>query len=93
MSKRTVHIHIDRLVMDAIDARGQQRFVRALEAQLAEAARAAVAGGAFARAGLTRRIGRVDAGEIPAGATPERAAGQMAKAVGIAIEGRGRFRG
>jgi hypothetical protein len=93
MSKRTVHIHIDRLVVDGIDAGGQQRFVRALEAQLAEAARGAAAGGAFAGTGLTRRIGRVDAGEMRAGATPERAAGQVAKAVGAAIEGRGRGRG
>jgi hypothetical protein len=93
MSKRTVHIHIDRLVVEGIDARGQQRFVRALEAQLAEAARGAATVGAFAGNGLMRRIGRVDAGEMRAGATPERAAAQVASAVGAAIEGRGRGRG
>lgn len=93
MNKRTVHIHIERLAVDGIDAPGQQRFVRALEAQLAEAARGAAAGGAFAGNGLTRRIGRVDAGEMRAGATPERSAAQVATAVGAAIEGRGRGRG
>jgi hypothetical protein len=93
MTKQTVHIHIERLVVDGIDARGQQRFVRELEAQLAESALGAAAAGAFAGNGLERRIGRVDAGEMRAGATPERAAGQVAKAVGSAIEGRGRGRG
>jgi hypothetical protein len=93
MSKRTVHIHIERLVVDGIDARGQQRFVAALEAQLAEAACGAAAAEAFAGDGVMRRIGRVDAGEMRSGATPERAAGQVAKAVGTAIEGRGRGRG
>jgi hypothetical protein len=93
MSKRIVHIHIERLVVDGIDARGQQRFVRALEAQLAESARGAVAVGVFAGDGVMRRIGRVDAGEMRAGTTPEHAAGQVAKAVGTAIEGRGRSRG
>ena len=93
MTKQTVHIHIERLVVDGIDARGQQRFVRALEAQLAESARGAAAGGVSAGDGVMRRIGRVDAGEMRAGATPERAAGQVAKAVGAAIEGKGRGRG
>jgi hypothetical protein len=93
MSKRTVHIHIDRLVVDGIDARGQQRFVRALEAQLAEAARGAAAAGVFAGDGVMRRIRRVDAGEMRAGTTPERAAGQVATAVGTAIEGGWRSRG
>jgi hypothetical protein len=93
MNKRTVHIHIERLVVDGIDGRGQQRFVRALEVQLAEAARGAATAGAFARDSVMRHIGRVDAGEMRAGATPERAAGQVAKAVGTAIEGKGRGRG
>ena len=93
MSERTVHIHIDRLVVDGIDARGQQRFVRALEVQLAEAVRGADAAGAFRGDGSTRHIGRVDAGEMRAGSTPERAAGQVAKAVGTAIHGKGRGRG
>jgi hypothetical protein len=93
MSKRTVHIHIERLVVDGIDERGQQRFVRALEAQLAESARGAAAAGVFAGDGVMRRIGRVDAGEMRAGVTPERAAGQVVKAVGAAIEGKGRGRG
>jgi hypothetical protein len=93
MSKRTVHIYIERLIVDGIDAGGQQRFVRALEVQLAEAARGAAAAGVFAGNGLARRIGRVDAGEMRAGATPERAAGQVAKAVGTAIKGNGRSRG
>jgi hypothetical protein len=92
MSQRTVHIHIDRLVVDGMDARGQQRFMRALEAQLAEAARQAVAAGAFRADGFTRHIERVDAGEMPAGATPEKSAGHVAKAVGTAIQG-GRDRG
>ena len=93
MNKRTVHIHIERLVVDGIDARGQQRFVSALEAQLAGSARVAAASGAFAGYGSARRIGRVDAGEILAGATPDRAARQVAKAIGSAIEGNGRGRG
>ena len=93
MSERTVHIHIDRLVVDGIDAREQQRFVRALEAQLADAARRAATAGALAGGGFARHIGRVDAGEMAAGATPERAARQVAKAVGTAIQGTGRGRG
>jgi hypothetical protein len=93
MSKRTVHIHIDRLVADGIDGRARQRFIQALEANLAEAAREAASAGAFSGDGIARRIGRVDAGEMRAGAAPEGAAGQVAKAVGAAIEGRGRGRG
>jgi hypothetical protein len=93
MNKRTVHIHIERLIVDGIDARGQQRFVRALEAQLAESARAAAEARVFAGDAIMRHIGRVDAGEMRAGATPEHAAGQVAKAVGTAIEGKGRGRG
>jgi len=93
MSERTVHIHIDRLVVDGIDARGQQRFVRALEAQLADTVRGAAAARAFQGHGFARHIGRVDAGEMRAGATPERAAGQVAKAIGTAIQGKGRGRG
>jgi hypothetical protein len=90
MNKRTVHIQIDRLVVDGIDARGQQRFLRTLEAQLVESARGAAAAGVFASHGGMRHIGRVDAGEMRAGATPELAAGQVAKAVGSTIRGRGR---
>jgi len=93
MSKRTVHIHIERLVVDGIDARGQQWFIRALEAQLVDAARGAAAAGVFAGHRVMRQIGRIDAGEMRAGTTPERAAGQVAKAVGTAIEGKGRARG
>lgn len=93
MSKRVVHIHIDRLVVDGIDARGEKRFVRALEAQLAESAREAAAAGAFAGGALVQQISRVDAGEMRAGATPERAARQISKAIGTAIEGKGRGRG
>ena len=93
MNKRTVHIHIERLAVDGIDVRGQKRFVRALEAQLAESARQASAAGAFAGDGVVRQIGFVDAGEMRAGATPERAAGQVARAIGAAIEGKGRGRG
>jgi hypothetical protein len=90
MNKRTVHIHIGRLVVDGVDGPGQQRFMRALETELAELARGAAAAGVFASHEGMRQIGRVDAGEMRAGATPERAAGKVAKAVGSAIRGRRR---
>ena len=93
---RQVHLHIDRLVGEGVDARGRERFVAALEQQMTE-----LASGLAAGAVDGRRIGRVDAGVLRAGATPEQAAGQVGGAVRAALRasptekpgGRGNGRG
>ena len=79
MSSRTVHIHIDRMVVQGLPAHAQQRFVRALEKQLAQMVEAQAPHG-FASGG-SRRISSFDAGRLPRGASPEQAARQITAAL------------
>jgi hypothetical protein len=92
MTSRTLHIHIDRLVVEGLAPSAQRQFLSALETQLEahlpECARPALASGR-----PSQRIARVSAGEMPAGSTPQRAATQITTALRGAITGKGNTRG
>jgi len=79
MKRRTLHLHIDRLVVEGLPARSDKSFARALEAQLAKLASHGLQD-AFGRASR-RRIASLDAGVMRAGATPEQAAAQVGDAL------------
>jgi hypothetical protein len=87
MSRRTFHLHIDRLVVNGVPAHSQSRFVRALETQLTKLA----SEGTHEAFGHDRRIASLDAGVLRAGATPEQAAAQVSAALrgGLARKGAG----
>ena len=78
MSVRTVHLQIDRIVVDGLPATAHQNFVKALEQRLAEMARESLAAGPT----LSEvRTGGIDAGRLPHRATGERAAEQVVGAI------------
>jgi hypothetical protein len=78
-------LYIDRLVVDGLPTQGKQRFVRALEAQLT---RLANDGMSTAFAGGVRRIAKLDAGLMRAGATPEQVAAQVTAALRGSLAGK-----
>jgi hypothetical protein len=94
MNRRTLHLHIDRLVVEGLPAHSEKRFVRALEAQLTKLAIHGLQD-AFRR-GQARRIASIDAGVMRAGTSPEQAATQITAALrsglagGLAGKGAGR---
>jgi hypothetical protein len=91
MNSKALHIHIDRLVVEGLEPGSQRQFVGALEAQLAthlpQLAEPAFSGG------QSHSIPRVNAGEMRAGSTPERAATQITTALRSAITAGGTTRG
>jgi hypothetical protein len=88
---KSLHIHIDRLVIDGLPPRQQRQFVRALEAQL-ESQLPQLASQAFSSGRTSQRIARVNAGPMRMETTPERAATQVASALRGAIAGKGNGR-
>jgi hypothetical protein len=91
MNSKALHIHIDRLVVEGLAPNAQRQFVSALETQLA-AHLPELAKPAFFR-GQSQSIARVNAGEMRAGSTPERAATQITTALNKAITAGGTTRG
>jgi len=87
MSRRTLHLHINRLVVNGLPAHSERRFVRALEAQLTKLASEGMKE-AFGR-DQGRRIASLDAGVLRAGTTPEQAAAQVTAALRGGLAGRG----
>lgn len=86
MNSRTLHLHIDRLVVEGVPAHGRQRFVGALESELTKLASDGLAG---ALAGSRKReIASLDAGTLRHGATPEQAAKQVTSALRRGLAGR-----
>ncbi len=87
MNRRTLNLHIDRLVVEGLPAHSEKRFVRALEAQLTKLASQGMPE-AFGR-GHMRRIASLDAGVMRAGTTPEQAAAQVTAALHSNLAGKG----
>jgi hypothetical protein len=75
---RSIHFDIGRITLHGYSARERDCFENALRAHLAELA--ASQQGAFPASG-NRHIERLDAGTIPAGASPDRAARLIASRV------------
>ncbi len=78
MSSRALHLHIDRIVVAGLPASAQQRFVQALKSGLTEMAENGIPPGLSVG---KRRISFLDAGQLPRGASGERAAGQVLRAI------------
>ncbi len=91
MNSKALHIHIDRLVVEGLPAGSQRQFVAALETQLSTHL-PQLAEPAFSR-GESQSFPRVNAGEMRAGSTPERAAAQITTALRGAITAGGTTRG
>jgi hypothetical protein len=87
MSRRVLHLHIGRLVVEGLTPQSEKRFVRALEAKLAELASEGMQS-AFG-GGRVRRIGSLSAGVLRAGTTPEQAAAQATAALRSQFAGKG----
>ena len=87
MKRRTLHLHINRLVVEGLPAHSEKRFVRALETQLTKLAYEGMHeafGGVCAR-----RIASLDAGTLRVGTTPEQAAAQVTAALSSGLAGKG----
>jgi hypothetical protein len=78
MSSRVVHLHVDRIVVDGLPASAQQRFIKALKSGLTEMAENGIPPGLSVG---KRSISSLDAGQLPRGASGERAAGQVLRAI------------
>ncbi len=85
MSSRSLHIHIGRMVVEGLPA-GQQRFVRALETQLAKMASDGLPN---VFTGGARHIAALDAGLVRTGATPEQVAAKVIAALRMGLAGKG----
>jgi hypothetical protein len=81
-----VHFDIRRITLHGYSARDQERFATSLHRHLAELAAGEQV--AWPTAG-ERFVARLDAGTIPAGASPERAARAVATRLLDAVTGRG----
>jgi hypothetical protein len=76
---KSLHLHIDRIVVEGLSKSGQRRFASALEAELHRIAEGGIAD-AFTR-NTRKRIQALNAGKLRAGATPEQAAAQVARSI------------
>ena len=76
---KSLHLEIDRIVVEGLPESGQRRFVRALEAQLHELAESGIAD-SFTR-NMRKRVQELNAGQLRPGATPEQAAAQVARSI------------
>lgn len=88
MISKTLHIHIERLIVDGLAGGQQRQFVRALESQL-ETQLPDLAADAFASGSASRRIPRVNAGQVRASATPASMASRITAALRQTIAGKG----
>ncbi len=75
----SLHLHIDRVSVKGLDARGQERFLRALENQLKllaadPAIREAMGAGPV-------HLPSLRAEKLPSGSTPEDAAGRLVRSL------------
>jgi hypothetical protein len=76
---KSLHLRIDRMVVEGLPEAGQRRFAGALERRLREMARSGLAD---EFTGNTRkRIAALDAGQLRPGATAEQAAAQVADSI------------
>lgn len=76
---KTLHLHIDRIVVEGLSESGQRRFVRVLESQLHALAESGIADG-FTR-NTRKRLQMLEVGQLRHGATPEQAAAQVIQSI------------
>jgi hypothetical protein len=79
---RTVHFEIGRITMHGFSPAQQRRFLASLQASLAEWAASGVDGWP---ADGARRVGRLDAGALRPGASPEEAAARITTRLRAAV--------
>lgn len=76
---KTLHLRIDRIVVEGLPESGQRQFVRALESNLREMAESGIAD---EFTGSTRkRIAALNVGQLRPGATATQAARQVANSI------------
>jgi hypothetical protein len=75
----SLHLHIDRIVIDGLPAHEQRRFARVLEAHLDEFARSGIADRFTAN--TRKAIQSLNAGTLRNGATAEHAAAQVVQSL------------
>jgi hypothetical protein len=90
MNTRTLHLHIDRIVVEGLPASRQHQFVRALEGQLTQMAENGL-DTAFTRC-EQHRIASLNAGQLRPGATAEQAAAQVVNSLTQSISAGGEAR-
>jgi hypothetical protein len=85
---KSLHLHIDRIVVEGLPEAGARQFRSALEAQLRELAESGIADRFSGN--VRKRIQSLDAGQLRPGATPAQAAAQIAKSIrqGIGMNSR-----
>jgi hypothetical protein len=86
---KSLHLHIDRIVVEGLPEAGARQFRGALEAQLRELAGSGVADQFSGN--LRKRVQSLDAGQLRPGATPAQAAAQVARSIrhSIGMNGQG----
>lgn len=90
MSKRVLHLHIDRVVVEGLPASRQQEFVRALRSRLSAMADGGVADALTGSA--ARKITNLNAGTLHPNATADQAANKVVSAIGRSVAGGGEAR-
>jgi hypothetical protein len=76
---KTLHLHIDRIVVEGLPEANHRQFLSALETQLHELAEGGIAN---QFSGNTRkRLQSIDAGQLRPGASPAQVAAQVANAI------------
>lgn len=76
---KSLHLHIDRIVVEGLPEAGQRQFASALRAQLHEFAQSGIADEFSGPA--RRKIAALNAGQLRAGTTPSQAALQVVQAL------------
>lgn len=81
---KSLHLHIDRIVVEGLSQAGQRRFAGALEAQLRAMTEGETGEGdllnQFTRS-TRKRIPALNAGQLRPGASPEQAAAQVVRSI------------
>ncbi len=83
---KTIHLHIDRIVIDGLPHTSRQQLVSALEAGLREWAETEIDGQFNVSA--RKRIQSLEAGQLRPGATPAQAAAQIVQSIRQGANGR-----
>ncbi|HWG19559.1 MAG TPA: hypothetical protein VG225_03450 [Terracidiphilus sp.] len=76
---KSLHLHIDRIVVEGLSAADQRQFAAALEAQLRDLAGSGIANQLSGN--VRRRMASLDAGWLRPGATPKQAAMQVVESI------------
>jgi hypothetical protein len=84
---KSLHLHIDRIVVEGLSESGQRRFARVLEAQLHALAESGIADN-FTR-NTRKRLQALEVGQLRPGATPEQAAAQVVRSIRQSVFSKG----